>query len=109
MRERRQFTRITLNIPTILSLYQVEAYHTGTIANISMGGCFFPVGEELPMGEECQVDITVGEGLETEKICIAGQIVRSDTAGVGIKFTDISSENRQQLERIIAHYTAAKM
>lgn len=109
MIERRQFTRITLNIPTILSLYQVEAYHTGTIANISMDGCFFPVDDKLPLGEECQVDIIVGEGLETEKVCIAGQIVRSDTAGVGIKFIDISTENRQQLEKIIAHYTVAKM
>ena len=77
MREKRQFTRITLNVPTILSLYQIQAYHTGSIANISKGGCFFSVGETLPVGEECQVTITVGEGLETEEITLLGQIVRS--------------------------------
>jgi len=102
MREKRQFTRITLNVPTILSLYQIQAYHTGSIANISKGGCFFSVGETLPVGEECQVTITVGEGLETEEITLLGQIVRSNSTGVGIKFTDSSVHHQQQLEKIIA-------
>jgi len=105
-REKRQFTRITLNVPTILSMFQGEAYHTGSIANISMGGCFFPVGEALPIGEECQITITVGEGIETEKISLPGQIVRSDSSGVGIKFTYNSAHHRQQLEKVIAHYQA---
>lgn len=104
-REKRQFTRFTLNVPTILSMYQVEAYHTGSIANISMGGCFFPVGETLPVGEECQVTITVGEGILTEKISLPGQIVRSDVNGVGIMFTDNSPGHHQQLKRLIAQYT----
>ena len=104
MREKRQFTRITLNVPTILSLYQIQAYHTGSIANISMGGCFFSVGEKLPVGEKCQVTITVGEGLETEKITLPGQIVRSDSTGIGIRFTDSSVHYHQQLETIIAKY-----
>lgn len=101
-REKRQFTRITLNVPSILSLYQVQAYHTGLIADISLGGCFFSVGEKLPIGESCQVTITVGEGIESEQISLSGHIVRSDAAGVGIKFTDTSS-HRLQLLKIIAH------
>lgn len=105
-RERRQFTRITLKVPTILSLYQVEAYHTGSIANISMGGCYFVVGDDLPSGEKCQLSITVGEGLKTETVVLSGQVVRSNPAGVGIEFTDISPEQKQQLEKIIAHCTS---
>lgn len=104
VRERRRFTRITLNIPTKLSIYQVEAYHSGAIANISMGGCYFPFGEELPIGGQCSVTITVGEGLETEQITIPGQIVRSDSKGVGIKFTDSSEDCRKQLEKIITQH-----
>jgi hypothetical protein len=103
-REKRRFTRITLNVPTTLSLYQVEAYHSGAIANISQGGCYFPFGEELPVGDQCNVTITVGEGLEIEKITIPGQIVRSDDKGVGIKFSDSSEDCRRQLEKIIARH-----
>ena len=107
MRGKRQFTRITLNVPTILCLFQIQAYHTGSIANFSMGGCFFSVGEMLPVGEECQVSITVGERLETEEITLSGQIVRSNSSGVGIKFTDSSAHHHQQLEKIIAKYESA--
>ena len=106
-REKRRFTRITLDVPTILSLYQIQAYHTGSIANISMGGCFFSVCETIPVGEECQVTITVGEGLETEEITLSGQIVRSNSTGVGIQFTDSSAHHHQQLEKIIAKYESA--
>ena len=95
-------------MPTILSLYQIHAYHTGSIANISMGGCFFSVGETLPVGEECQVTITVGEGLETEEITLSGQIVRSNSTGIGIKFTDSSVHHHQQLEKVIAKYKSEK-
>lgn len=105
MREKRQYTRITLEVPAILTLVQVEAYHTGAIANISMGGCFFPADETLPLGESCDVTITVGEGIETEEVTLTGQIIRSDSAGAGIKFIDLSSQNRHQLEKIIAQNT----
>lgn len=104
VKDKRRFTRITLDVPTTLSLYQVEAYHTGKIANISMGGCYFPFAEQLPIGDSCDVTITVGEGIETEKITIPGKIVRSDSTGVGIEFTEISAESRQQLEKIIARH-----
>lgn len=104
-REKRSYTRITLDIPASLSFYQMEAYHTGSIANISLSGCFFPFAGELPVGEQCDVAITVGEGLETEQITVAGIIVRSDSEGAGISFTDNSPECRRQLEKIISRET----
>jgi hypothetical protein len=54
-REKRSFTRITLDIPASLSFYQMKGYHTGSIANISLSGCFFPFAGELPVGEQCDV------------------------------------------------------
>lgn len=78
----------------------------GAIANISLSGCFFPFIGELPVGEKCHLTITVGEGLETEKITITGLIVRSDSAGVGIHFSDNSPESRLQLGKLIAQQTA---
>lgn len=105
-REKRAFTRITLDIPASLCLYQMETANLGAITNICLGGCFFPFDGELPLGEQCQVTITVGEGLETEKVAVSGKIVRKDPQGVGITFTDNSPEGRLQLEKIIARRTA---
>ncbi len=89
-------------MPTLLSLYQIEGYRIGSIVNIGMGGCFFSVGEELPVGEGCQVTVTIGEGLDCQKITLSGQIIRSDSSGVGIRFTDNPPDILGQLEKIIA-------
>lgn len=99
--EKRSFTRIALNIPASISFYHMEFCHSGVIANISLSGCFFPFVGELPIGELCELTITVGAGFETEKVALSGTIVRCDTEGVGINFTDYPPEVRLQLERII--------
>lgn len=99
--EQRQFIRIAVQVPTSLALFQIQAYHTGHIANISMGGCYFAGGEELPLGEECQITITVGEGIEAAQITLDGRVVRSDSHGAGIQFTDTGD---QQL--LLAHIIA---
>lgn len=102
VREKRSFTRITLNIPGSIFLYQMEAYHTGLISNISRSGCFFPSETDLPVGEQCDVTITTGEGLETEEMTVGGMIVRNSPEGVGINFTGTSPECELYLEKIIS-------
>ena len=105
VREKRNYTRITLDIPASLSLYQVETCHTGAITNISLSGCFFPFIGELPVGEDCSLTITVGAGIETEEITISGKIIRSDSTGVGIHFLDNPPKSRLQLEKLITQNT----
>lgn len=101
-RERREFTRIRLEVPASLLLYQVDFRHAGAIADISLGGCYIPVPHLLPRGEPCAVQLTTGEGLETEMVELTGIIARTEACGVGIQFTDLSPESRATLERIIA-------
>ncbi len=101
-REKRSYTRITLDVPASLSLYQMETYHNQAIKNISLGGCYFLFEDELPLKERCAVTITIEEGLQTEKVTITGIVVRSDTRGAGIQFTDNSPENILKLEKIIS-------
>lgn len=101
--DRRKYTRITVNIPAALSLLQVDAYHSGSIANLSMGGCFFPAEKPLPLGAECNISITVGEGLKTEIFELKGVVIRSDEVGVGIKFIDKTVEQMSIIMRKITH------
>ena len=98
--ERRNFARITVNIPAALSLIQVDAYHTGAIANLSRGGCFFPMASKLPLGEECDISITTGEGAEETVFNMKGRIVRSDGVGVGIKFMDDQEQIAKLLKKL---------
>jgi hypothetical protein len=100
--DRRKYTRITVDIPAALSMIQVDAFHSGAIANLSMGGCFFPAENQLPLGAECNVSITVGEGILTESFDLKGLVVRSDQMGVGIKFIDKPVEQMSIIMRKIS-------
>ena len=107
MREKRRYTRITVHIPASLSILQLEAFHTGFLRNISMGGCLLSTSEKMPVGAQCQLEITVGEGLETEILSVTGRIVRSDGTGLGIEFIGVGDELHQQLQRLIRRYEDA--
>lgn len=89
---RRQFARITVDIPAALSYIQVDSYHKGALANLSMGGCFFPMESNLPLGAECDISITLGEGVQEESYLLQGRVVRSDGMGVGIKFFNCAEQ-----------------
>jgi hypothetical protein len=102
--ERRKYSRITVSIPAVLSLYQVEACHAGIVADISEGGCFFPFGEDVPVGSRCQITITAGAGLEREQMTISGEIVRSSDSGLGIRFLENPLVKNPRLAVIIDSY-----
>jgi hypothetical protein len=101
-RERRAFTRIRLDVPASLFLYQVDMRHEGAITDLSRGGCYFPFSHQLPVGEKCRFQLTMGEGLLTEMIDIEGVIARSDGKGVGIQFVEMTPEVQAALARIMA-------
>jgi len=105
--ERRKYTRISLHVPAILSFFQVEGYHSGALANISEGGCFFPFRGHIPIGEQCGVTIVIGEGLDARTYVIAGTIVRSESQGVGVCFNDSDKEKEKVVKKIIEYYNSA--
>ena len=104
-KERRSSTRVELKLSTSLILVRVDAYHSGMIENLSEGGCYFPVDQELGLGEKCQVDIVFGEGLDVTSISLSGQVVRNDEHGAGIEFVDNQPEVTAALKRILSHYS----
>ena len=103
--ERRSCTRVQLKLSTSVLLVRIDTYHCGMIANLSLGGCYFPVEHGLPLGEKCQVDIALGDGLNVDKICLSGQVARVDSDGAGIEFIDNSPEIIDRLKDILLRYS----
>ena len=87
-------------MPASLYFHQIDYACSGLLANISLSGCFFPVNEKLPIGEECHLAIKIGKGIETEEITLSGQIVRTDATGVGIRFIDDMTKHDHLLKII---------
>jgi len=100
--ERRTFVRVRLDVPASLFLYQFDVQHVGSIIDLSMGGCFFPVAGDCPVGEVCHIQLTCGEGMMVEQIDFTGKIVRKTTEGVGVQFQDILPQQQATLERIVS-------
>lgn len=88
MTNRRRYARITVDIPAALSLLQIDTFHSGSISNFSIGGCFFEEVDNIPSGAECNITIAAGEGVETEEFTLKGVVVRSDILGTAVKFVD---------------------
>ena len=67
-------------------LVRIDTYHCGIIANLSLGGCFFPTDHDLPLGEKCQVDIAFGDGLnDLEMLKFSGHRVVMSNAQAELK------------------------
>ncbi|MCP3889553.1 MAG: PilZ domain-containing protein [Desulfobulbaceae bacterium] len=103
-RERRAFARIQLELPASLYLFEAEMNHSGSILDLSLGGCYFPFDGTLTIGEKCKLKLTVGEGLKTETMYFTGVIARTDKNGVGIQFTDTSPADQERLGTILSIY-----
>ncbi len=104
-KERRSCTRVQLKLSTSVLLVKIDAYHSGIIANLSLGGCYFPADHGLPLGENCQVEITIGEGLDVDKIRMSGRVARVDSDGAGIEFIDNSPDIMERLKDILLRYS----
>ena len=99
--ERRSFARVLLELPANLYLFQVELSHSGSTIDLSLGGCYLPMDGDLTVGEECEISLTIGEGLKTETLNLAGIIARNDKDGVGIEFINTSVGDQDRLEQVL--------
>lgn len=106
--ERRQFARICLELPASIIICQLNFQSTGTTADLSLGGCYLHLTHDLAAGTACRIKLSAGEGFATESVDLAGVIVRCDGPGVGIRFTDLTEENRDCLARIVDRAGAAR-
>ncbi len=102
--DRRSSTRVQLQLSTSLVLVKVDTYYSGAIANLSLGGCYFPIEVDLPLGELCQVEIALGEGLDVDAIKLSGKVARLDSGGAGIEFVDNPPEAIATLESILSRF-----
>lgn len=103
-KERRTFARIQLELPASLHLFHAEINHTGSILDLSQGGCFFPIDEEITVGEKCDINLTIGEGIQAESIQLTGIVARTTDRGIGIQFTNTSVEDHKQLGEVLGRY-----
>ena len=95
--ERRRTPRVKCDVPIQLCS-EGEANLWGKASDISAGGCFIEMPIPLNMGEKFDIALWLGK----EKVRFKGEVVsRAPGFGIGVRFLDISDQDRVRLKKHI--------
>ena len=98
--EKRRFSRIPFRVNAEITVGEKD-FLVDEIKNLSVGGGFFPIEEELEASTPCRVEIIL-EGSSSElSIYIDGEVIRSLEGGVAIQFKRIDPDSLFHLQNII--------
>lgn len=106
-RERREQSREAVDTSAVLYLIHVASRLTGRILDLSLGGCRIRTDERFPVGIYTRIETEFRlEGL----LFRLGGVVQAihDRHHVGIRFLDMSSRKREQVEQLIEEIEEAK-
>lgn len=82
-----------------------EVCSAASISDISMHGCYLETASTFPVGTCVYLQIE----LERQRLILKGEVrVAYPDRGIGIKFCDLSVENRAQLAEVV-HSVASRM
>jgi len=99
-RERREQSRHEVDTSAVIFLVNVASRLTGRILDLSLGGCRIYTDERFPVGIYTRVETEFRlEGLPFR----LGGVIQAihDRRHVGIRFLDMSSRKREQLEQLV--------
>jgi c-di-GMP-binding flagellar brake protein YcgR len=105
--ERRNHSRLMVDDSSTIILVKIAARLVGRIVDISIGGCRIRCHERFPVGIYTRVETEFRiEGLPFR----LGGVVQAihDRHTVGIRFLDMSSRKREQLEQLIEEIEEAQ-
>ena len=103
--EKRRFSRIVFNMNAELTV-SGRIFPVAEMINLSVGGCQLEIGEDFPAATPCSLLIVLNPADRSMNVDVDGEIVRSDSGVVGIRFSTISPEALGHLQNII-RYNAA--
>lgn len=100
--EKRRFSRIVFRVAAELMVADTS-FTADHIENLSVGGCLFPLSRSFPIGTACRVVISLDGAIDSPKVTVMGEIVRSDPERAGIRFTGIDPDSLFHLHNILRY------
>lgn len=106
--ERRKHPRLSINLPVEYWQINNPKSHPGHTADISEGGLFLHLSEEIEIGQNLRVKIFFDSGHKLKTIEAMVQAVWKDFRlgkesyfRIGVKFVDISAEALEELKNFV--------
>jgi hypothetical protein len=101
-KEKRKFSRVIFRVAAEMTVGDAT-FTVDEIENLSVGGCLFPASRSFPIGTPCRVVISLDEAIDSPKVMVTGEIVRSDPERIGIKFVAIDPDSLFHLHNILRY------
>ena len=103
--EVRQYTRVLLHLPVEYYVNNPKIPRLGHTTNLSPGGVMLNIPEKLDIGQSISLAIFVSLGKSVEAIKVSSQVIwvageeKDGGFRSGVKFIDLSANDRNKLER----------
>lgn len=122
-KNRREFTRVGVQLQGKIS-WEELGDSQGQSRDVSMKGIYLACQNPPPIGAACQISLRLGELDCQLAIEVKGKVVRIDSKGIGVEFTEIlgidsfdhlrnlvlynSSGHTEQIERELSTHSGIK-
>ncbi len=103
--EKRRFSRVVFRTKAQLTVKD-RLFSVAEITNLSVGGCQLEIDEELAPGTPCSLLIVLNPADRRMNVEVEGEVVRSASGSVSVKFTLIGQEALVHLQNIVRYNSA---
>jgi c-di-GMP-binding flagellar brake protein YcgR len=106
-RDRREESREEVDTTVVIHLIKIASRLQGRILDLSLGGCRIRADERFPVGIYTRVETEFSvKGLSFRLAGVVQAI--HDRHTIGIRFLDMSSRKREQVEQLIGDIREAR-
>ena len=107
--DRRQFPRMKCFVAVELRLENTQTLAWGNLCNISPGGCFVETTTTIDAGAQVDIGLWIANGeLWVKGLVLNGIVmISAPTAGLRIKFSTLSSTERETLNQFLKYVVEA--
>ncbi|MGE0085456.1 MAG: PilZ domain-containing protein [Desulfococcaceae bacterium] len=105
MDNKRRFTRVPFRAQTSIDI-QDKTHTVREIYNLAIGGCLLHFDSDAKPGTLCRITIRLSEADDAVSIRVKGEVVRTDSGMLAVKFIQIDPDSLFHLRNII-RYNAA--
>jgi hypothetical protein len=96
----RRFSRVPFRIEAEIQSDNGTFY--GDVRNLSLKGMFVAVPESHPVGEVVDIKIFLAHDDPVVMIEVVGEVVRTDSEGIAVKFTRVDLDSFTHLRKVVS-------
>lgn len=101
--EKRNKPRVHYKTDILVKLDKFEVRALGNSRDLSLNGIFIKADDDIPVGTECMVEISLSGTTESLPLTMQGTVVRKEASGIGISFNSMDIDSYTHLKNLVRY------